>query len=234
MRASGRTVLTWRGARWPPSSDRSNGRAMRDDRRHDGARPGGTDDRVDPAARGVPGGRRGVARRAHDPHGHRGRPQARVGSRRVQRGRVPRALGRRRAAAAGTGQGVDQAKAAAATTPCRPRSRTAASATHAATPRPSPASSAEFDRPTGHETHSVTTGLIAPTIRQWGTAGAAGRAASRGSSPPASCAASCSPSRVPVRTSPTCRAGPSPTATSGSSTGRRSGARAPSSPSGAC
>ena len=26
-----------------------------------------------------------------------------------------------------------------------------------------------FDRPTGHETHSVTTHLIAPTIRQWGT-----------------------------------------------------------------
>ena len=27
-----------------------------------------------------------------------------------------------------------------------------------------------FDRPTSHETHSVTTRLIAPTVRQWGTA----------------------------------------------------------------
>ena len=66
----------------------------------------------------------------------------------------------------------------------------------------------EYVRPPSHETHSVTTRLIAPTIMACGTDEQRGRVRADGSSPPASCAASCSPSPAPAPTSPTssCRA----------------------------
>ena len=50
---------------------------------------------------------------------------------------------------------------------------------------------------------------------------------------PTSCGARATPSPTPAPTSPTCRPGPASTATSGSSTARRSGRRSPRSPTGA-
>ena len=105
----------------------------------------------------------GVARRARRAARATTTEGVRLGQGRVQRRGVPRPVARGGAGAARAGQGVDadEGRARLPRDHVR-RSSTAGSGCPASTPARSPSSRRATSRPTSHETHSVTTRLIAP------------------------------------------------------------------------
>ena len=131
---------------------------------------GGTDDRVDPPAGGVPRRRRGVARRPARPAPSPATTRSWCGVRASSASRCSTPSPTTTSATL-----LERAKAWTQRKAERGYHAIAAPVEDGGLGYPRRYASAfarlerQYERPASHETHSVTTRLIAPTIQQWGT-----------------------------------------------------------------